>query len=194
MAGPQMYETSSVSSTKGCSKQIVDLLTGGARLFLRWVSLNSVSLLRLSGLHGYLGTFPKGIGYFHCFLTLYSSACKKICETSPWLVAFERTCSYQFSLWETWKEKQIIHTGILDFWFLAAQFPQSVNDTANGSQTWFFSNADERQEKWVNFFKTAYFFGQGPSCRPTTHTNKSIYNGRSPHVWDIVGLVDKGLQ
>ena len=72
-----MYETSSVSSTKGCSKQIVDLLTGGARLFLRWVSLNSVSLLRLSGLHGYLGTFPKGIGYFHCFLTLYSSACKK---------------------------------------------------------------------------------------------------------------------
>ena len=104
MAGPQMYEVSSVSSTKGCSKQIHDLLTGGARLFLRWVRLNSVSFLILSGWHGYFGTFPKGIGYFHCFLALYSSACKKICETSPWLVAFERTCPYQFSLWETLKK------------------------------------------------------------------------------------------
>ena len=78
MAGPQMYEISSVSSTKGCSKQIHDLLTGGARLFLRWVRLNSVSLLILSGLHGYFGTFPRGIGYFHCFLALCSSACKKM--------------------------------------------------------------------------------------------------------------------
>ena len=88
-------------------------------------------------------------------------------------MAFERTCSYQFSLWETFKKKQIIHTGILDFSFLAVQFPQSVPATANGSQTWFFSNTDERQEKWVNVFKTAYFFGQGPSCRPATHTKKN---------------------
>ena len=41
---------------------------GGARvgpcagLFLRWVRLNSVSLLVLSGLHGDFGTFPRGIG------------------------------------------------------------------------------------------------------------------------------------
>ena len=77
MAGPQRYEISLVSSTKGCSKQIHDLLTGGAGLFLRWVRLNSVSLLILSGLHGYFGTFPRGIGYFHCFLALCSSACKK---------------------------------------------------------------------------------------------------------------------
>ena len=49
-----------------------------AGLFLRWVRLNSVSLLILSGLHGYFGTFPMGIGYFHCFLALYSSACKKM--------------------------------------------------------------------------------------------------------------------
>ena len=32
MAGPQMYDISSVSSTKGCSKQIHDLLTGGGFL------------------------------------------------------------------------------------------------------------------------------------------------------------------
>ena len=82
MAGPQRYEISLVSSTKGCSKQIHDLLTGGGFLpvqgcFFRWVRLNSVSLLILSGLHGYFGTFPRGIGYFHCFLALCSSACKK---------------------------------------------------------------------------------------------------------------------
>jgi len=28
------------------------------------------------------------------------------------------------------------------------------------------------RSKWVNVFKTAYFFGQGPSCRPATHTKK----------------------
>ena len=32
MAGPQRYEISSVSSTKGCSKQIHDRLTGGGFL------------------------------------------------------------------------------------------------------------------------------------------------------------------
>ena len=110
--------------------------------------------------------FSQGNWLLSLFSCVVFKRMQKICETSPWLVAFERTCSYQFSLWETLK-KQIIHTGILDFWFLAAQFPQSVPATANGSQTWFFSNADERQEKWVNVFKTAYFFGQGPSCRPT---------------------------
>ena len=28
------------------------------------------------------------------------------------------------------------------------------------------------RSKWVNVFKTAYFFGQGPSCRPATRTKK----------------------
>ena len=46
------------------------------------------------------------------------------------------------------------------------------------------------RSKWVNVFKTAYFFGQGPSCRPCyTHKKKSIHNGRSPNVW---GIVEKG--
>ena len=134
--------------------------------------------------------FSQGNWLLSLFSCVVFKRMQKICETSPWLVAFERTCSYQFSLWETLK-KQIIHTGILDFWLLAAQFPQSVPATANGSQTWFFSNADERQEKWVNVFRTAYFFGQGPLCRPTTHINKSIYRGRSPNVW---GIVEKGLR
>ena len=89
--------------------------------------------------------FSQGNWLLSLFSCVVFKRMQKICETSPWLVAFERTCSYQFSLWET-KKKQIIHTGILDFWLLAAPFPQSVPATANGSQTWFFSNADERQE------------------------------------------------
>jgi hypothetical protein len=80
-----------------------------------------------------LALFPGELATFTVFLRCVQAHAKK-CETSPWLVAFERTCSYQFSLWETLK-KQIIHTGILDFWLLAAQFPQSVPATANGSQT-----------------------------------------------------------
>ena len=90
--------------------------------------------------------FSQGNWLLSLFSCVVFKRMQKICETSPWLVVFERTCSYQFSLWETFKKKQIIHTGILDFSFLAVQFPQSVPATANGSQTWFFSNADERHE------------------------------------------------
>ena len=46
-------------------------------------------------------------------LSLFSCAVfkrmQKICETSPWLVAFERTCSYQFSVWETLKKTYHSH-------------------------------------------------------------------------------------
>ena len=36
----------------------------------------------------------------------------------------------------------------------------------------FFQMLMNARSKWVNVFKTAYFFGQGPSCRPATHTQK----------------------
>ena len=47
MAGPQRYEISSVSSTKGCSKQIHDLLTGGWFLAKFCVFANFIRIARL---------------------------------------------------------------------------------------------------------------------------------------------------
>ena len=141
MADPQMYEISSVSSTKGCSKQIRDLiclLGVGFSLCKVVFALGQAkfcvlaTFIRIARLFGH---FSQGNWLLSLFSYVVFKRMQKICEISPWLVAFERTCSYQFSLWETFKKKQIIHTGILDFWFLAAQFPQSIPATANGSQT-----------------------------------------------------------
>ena len=134
MAGPQMYEISSVSSTKGCSKQIHDLLTGGARLFLRWVRLNSMSLPILSGLHGYFGTFPRGIGYFHCFLALCSSACKKMVNLAGglWLLKDPDRTSVVWGKGVNNGGRRTIKKKI---WLLAAQFPHSLPATHNGSPT-----------------------------------------------------------
>ena len=88
---------------------------------------------------------PRGIGYFYCFLALYSSACNKYVKLARGLWLLNVPVLINFPCGKRLK-KHIIHTGILDFLLLAAQFPQSVPATANGSQTWFVSNADERQE------------------------------------------------
>ena len=41
------------------------------------------------------------------------------------------------------------------------------------------------RSKWVNVFKTAYFFGQGPSCRPATHTKKNQSTMAGPQMYEV---------
>ena len=50
--------------------------------------------------------FSQGNWLLSLFSCVVFKRMQKICETSPWLVAFERTCSYQFSLWETLKKNR----------------------------------------------------------------------------------------
>ena len=76
-----------------------------------------------------LAHFPGELASFTVFCSVFKRR-QEYVKLAPGFVAFERTCSYQFSWLETVKKN--IHIGIFDFWLLAAEFPQSV--PANGSQ------------------------------------------------------------
>ena len=60
------------------------------------------TFIRIARLFGH---FSQGNWLLSLFSYVVFKRMQKICEISPWLVAFERTCSYQFSLWETFKKK-----------------------------------------------------------------------------------------
>ena len=76
-----------------------------------------------------LAHFPGELASFTVFCSVFKRR-QEYVKLAPGFVAFERTCSYQFSWLETVKKN--IHIGIFDFWLLAAEFPQSL--PANGSQ------------------------------------------------------------
>ena len=109
MAGPQRYEISLVSSTKGCSKQILGAGFSLCRVVFAFgqakfcVFANFIRIARL------FWHFSQGNWLLSLFSCVVFKRMQKICETSPWLVAFERTCSYQFSLWETLKKTDHSH-------------------------------------------------------------------------------------
>ena len=50
------------------------------------------------------------------------------------------------------------------------------------------------RSKWVNVFKTAYFFGQGPSCRPATHTKKNQSTMAGPQMYEVSSRKGCGKQ
>ena len=68
-----MYEVSSVSSRKGCSKQIHDPLTGDGFLVAQGCFCASVFFFK-SGLHHDFGTFFFGNWQFRYFLAMFFEA------------------------------------------------------------------------------------------------------------------------